>query len=487
MKKTTLFILIFMLIGAAFAQKLSVLIDYKSYYTAAGEPYLEISCFVKGNTVTYLPDEQGKYQAEVRITAQAFQSDSLINKLDYILMSELFDNDDPSSKPDFGDIQNLKLSNGEYLLQFSVTDINTDAKPVYYADVVTVNYPEREVSISEISLYQSISREPKGDIFDKYGFSLKPLFYGFVPESMYTLPFSCEIYNSNKWVEGEKITVKSYITCFENNLMPYVEARYSTQATAKPVVVTFGEIGIYKLPSGNYNLTVEVYSKDSLLLAKNSCFFQRSNPNITLDLADFESVDIKSSFVYQITDTAKLLEYVRFLYPISTPVEKDFYTWRMKKISTESLQKFFYNFWYKRDPVNPQKAWEEYYEKVKLVNREFGCKIVQGYRTDRGRVYLQYGPPNSIYESPYDSHSYPYEIWHYYFCVDQSNVKFLFYNTDLVSNDYQLLHSDKRGEMQDPFWKLKLTNRKTPIYNFDQREPEDYFGGNPKYDWFDHK
>jgi len=486
MKKTTLFILFLVLISTAFAQKLGVLVDYKSYFTT-NEPYLEIATFVSGKTVAYIPNEHGNFQAEVRITVRAFQTDSLINKLDYILTSELFDDNNPANKPDFGDIQNLQLPNGEYLLQFSVSDVNSDAKPVYYTDIVILNYPEKEVSISDISLYQSINREPQGDIFDKYGFSLKPLLYGFAPETMLSLPFSCEIYNTDKWANNEKIIVKSYLKCFETNLMPYPDARYATQTAAKSVVVTFGEIGIFKLPSGNYNLVVEVYNKDSLLLATNSCFFQRSNPSIVVDSLDFEKVDIRDSFVYQITDTAKLLQYVRYLFPISSPMEKDFYTWRMKKISTESLQKFFYNFWYKRDPVNPKKAWEEYYEKVKLVNREFGCKLVQGYRTDRGRVYLQYGPPNSIYESPYDSHSYPYEIWHYYFCVDQSNVKFVFYNTDLVSNDYQLLHSDKRGEMQNPFWQLLLTNRKTPIYSPDLRVPEDYFGGNPKYDWFDHK
>jgi GWxTD domain-containing protein len=487
MKKTTLFILILMLLCSGFAQKLSVLIDYKSYCTASLEPYLEISCFVNGKTVTYLPNEQGKYQAEVRITVQAFHSDSLVNKLDYILLSESFEDSVKSTKPDFGDIQNLQLNNGEYLLQFSVQDVHSDTKPVYYTNVVEMNYPEEEVSISNISLYQNVSRDSQGSLFDKYGFSIKPLFYGYVPETMYSLPFSCEIYNTDKLAENDIITVKSYITCFENNLIPYVEARYSIQVKAKPIVVSFGEIGIYKLPSGNYNLVIEVFGKDSMLLATNSCFFQRSNPNITLDLSDFNKVSVENSFVYQIKDTAKLLEYVRFLYPISTPIEKDFYNWKMNKTPMESLQKFFYAFWLKRNPVNPQKAWEEYYEKIKLVNREFGCKLVQGYRTDRGRVYLQYGPPNSIYESPYDSHSYPYEIWHYYYCVDQSNVKFVFYNTDLVSNDYQLLHSDKRGEMQDSFWQIRLTERKTPIYNIDQRTPENYFGGNPKYDWFDHK
>jgi GWxTD domain-containing protein len=314
-----------------------------------------------------------------------------------------------------------------------------------------------------------------------------PLFYGFVPETVYNLPFSCEIYNTDKFVGDEFLIIKSYITNFENNLMPYPQAYYITQAKANPVVVSIGEIGIFKLPSGNYNLITEVFSKDSVLLASNSYFFQRSNPGIQLNLEDVSMISVENTFVDRIKDSLQLLEYVRFLYPISTPVEREFYQTRMARISAESLKKFFYAFWLRRDPVNPESAWLEYLAKVNHANREFGCKLVQGYRTDRGRVYLQYGPPNSIFESPYDSHSYPYEIWHYYHCVDQSNVKFIFYNTDLVTNDFQLLHSDKRGELQDPYWKMRVTLRKFPIFNLDEREPGSLFGGNPKDDWFIHR
>jgi GWxTD domain-containing protein len=269
--------------------------------------------------------------------------------------------------------------------------------------------------------------------------------------------------------------------------MPYPEARFTTHEKAKSIIVTIGEIGIYKLPSGNYNLVVDVFNKDSVLLATNSCFFQRSNPALALKEEDINLVSIENTFVEKIKDYSQLLEYVKYLHPISTPIEKEFYKIRMNDIPEESLRKFFYAFWFKRDSDNPEKAWAEYLEKVKNANREFGCKLVPGYRTDRGRVYLQYGPPDSLFESPYDSHSYPYEIWHYYYCVDQANVKFVFYNTDLISNDYELLHSNKRGEIQDAYWQIKLTQRQTPNYNIDQRVPEDYFGGNPKDDWFYHR
>jgi len=488
MRKITLFILLFLVAGVTLAQRLSVLVDYKSYCTPAHEPYLEVSSFVNGKTVLYVPNGEGKFQAEVRITLLAFQEELLVNELDFILVSEPFEDSIAATKPNFGGIENIKLPNGEYVIQVSVQDINSTSKPTTFADIIVIDHPQDNVTISDISLYRSIERELKGDIFDKYGFSFVPLFYGFVPETVYSLLFSCEIYNTDKIVgSNEPIFVKSFISCFENNLIPYPEARFNSNFKAQNVVVSIGEIGIYKLHSGNYNLTIEVYSKDSLLLATNSYFFQRSNPSLVLNLEDINAINIVNTFADNIKDSVLLLDYVRSLYPISTPIEKEFYNTKMNRISSESLKRFFYAFWLKRDPVNPEKAWKEYLAKVNHVNREFGCKLVKGYRTDRGRIYLKYGPPNSIFESPYDSHSYPYEIWHYYHCVDQMNVKFVFYNIDLVTKDFQLLHSNKRGEHQDPFWKIKLTQRKTPHFNFDITTPEDYFGGNPKDDWFIHR
>jgi len=487
MKKLLLFTLFLVFTTSIFAQKLSALIDYKSYYSPAGAPYLEISSFINGKTVTYLQNQDGKYQAEVRITVEAFQEDSVVNVMDFILMSEAFEDADRTTKPNFGEIKNFQLHNGEYILQFSLQDMFSDAKPISYVDVVAIDYPKQEVSISDISLYKEISKELTGDIFDKYGFSLKPLFYGYVHDEIYSLLYSCEIYNTNELVGDEQIIIKSHITGFENKLMPYPEAFYTTRAKAKPVVVTFGEIGIYKLPSGNYNLVVEVYNKDGVLLATNSYFFQRSNPKIAFNINDYNAINIQNTFVDQIRDTAQLLQYVRFLFPISSPIEKEFYMTNLSRVSEESLRRFFYAFWLKRDANNPEKAWAEYLAQVKHVNREFGCKLKQGYRTDRGRVFLQYGPPNSIWESPYSAHAYPYEIWHYYYLENQTSVKFIFWNTDLVSNDYELLHSDKRGEFQDPFWKIKVTQRRTPNFNFEVTEPENYYGGNAKDDWFDHR
>ena len=120
---------------------------------------------------------------------------------------------------------------------------------------------------------------------------------------------------------------------------------------------------------------------------------------------------------------------------------------------------------------------------VSYVQERFGSKQVKGYKTDRGRVYLQYGQPNDIKEIPSDPVTVPYEIWHYYYLDDQTNVKFVFYDPSLVGNDYELLHTNKYGETHDPNWKMKLVKKLQPqddIYNSD---PLDYYGGDINGNW----
>lgn len=94
----------------------------------------------------------------------------------------------------------------------------------------------------------------------------------------------------------------------------------------------------------------------------------------------------------------------------------------------EERENFIENFWRRRDP-NPDteenEYREEYYERIAYANQHFASGI-PGWRTDRGRVYIAHGKPDSVESHPsggtYDrpSHegggsttTYPFEIWFY--------------------------------------------------------------------------
>jgi hypothetical protein len=117
---------------------------------------------------------------------------------------------------------------------------------------------------------------------------------------------------------------------------------------------------------------------------------------------------------------------------------------------------------------------------------------MRGYMTERGRVYLQYGPPDQrvlMYNEP---SSYPYEIWQYYTIrgnttnpgtsnqpnnTTQSNKRFVFANFDLVTNNFVLLHSDARGEVRDDRWQTRLVKRDSQYRDLDKNRTDPQYGG----------
>ena len=131
------------------------------------------------------------------------------------------------------------------------------------------------------------------------------------------------------------------------------------------------------------------------------------------------------------------------------------------------MQKFFYNLWKNRNSLNPELAWDEYYQKVKSVNNDFKNFKIPGYLTDRGRVYLQYGAPNSIHSVENASSTYPYEIWHYYKLNNQSNKKFVFVNADFATNEYRLEYSNVNGEVSNAEWRDKIEQDNVPTFGDD--------------------
>ena len=82
----------------------------------------------------------------------------------------------------------------------------------------------------------------------------------------------------------------------------------------------------------------------------------------------------------------------------------------------EEKQKRFLEFWRKRDP-NPNtprnEKMEAYFARVDYANRNFK-HYLEGWRTDRGMVYILFGPPDNVDRHPFDIDAKPYDVWSYY-------------------------------------------------------------------------
>ena len=179
MKRYTLLIIMFLAVTVSQAQGLKAFISHKAYCTNKLQPYIEFTFIVGGNTVHYVPNKQNKFEAGVEIQVDMFRRDSLVNRLHYILSSDQFGDSARADKPDFADIQNVPLPQGEYFLYFYMKDVNGDTNRLSYIDHIVLDFPEDRISTSKLSLYKSISAPESPGLFVKYGYNLPPLYSSF--------------------------------------------------------------------------------------------------------------------------------------------------------------------------------------------------------------------------------------------------------------------------------------------------------------------
>lgn len=110
---------------------------------------------------------------------------------------------------------------------------------------------------------------------------------------------------------------------------------------------------------------------------------------------------------------------------IITPEERKAF---VQMATDEERENFIESFWLRRDPTpdsmeNEYK--EEHYRRIAYANDRFASGI-PGWKTDRGRIYIAYGPADEIeshpsggqYQRPYEegggfTSTYPFEIWRY--------------------------------------------------------------------------
>ena len=485
MKKYTFLFLFLLPVCSLFAQGMKTFISHKAYCSNNLQPYIEFTFIVGGNTVQYVLNDQKKYEADVEIQVDMMQNDTiLVKQLHYILSSDQFGDSTRAGKPDFADVQNVPMPQGEYFLYFYMKDLNSgDTSGLKYIDKISLDFPGDKISTSKISLYKSVSVAKTKGLFVKYGYNLPPLYSGFVPESQYTLPFALEVYNASNILGDAKVKAKCYIEDMETHLSVNPGNIIAMEQPAKDVVLFFNEFNVFNLPSGNYFAVVNLYDEQDSLLLVDKVFFQKSNPSVHLNLDDYSQWDIKGTFVEFDTNRKVLIDNVKCLFPISSFMERDFYDNRLKDVPTDQLQRFFYNFWLRRNPSNPEEGWLNYKKQVDQVQVMFGSRQVKGYLTDRGRVYLQYGAPNDVKSVPSDPVTLPYEIWDYYYLNNQSNIKFVFYDPVLTGNDYELLHSNLYGEVQNPNWRMYLVRRIQTQRDIYDPNPVDYWGNDMDDYW----
>ena len=114
-----------------------------------------------------------------------------------------------------------------------------------------------------------------------------------------------------------------------------------------------------------------------------------------------------------------------------------------KKLLTDKQRdEFVVAFWERRNPTpgtshNPFK--EEHYRRLAFANEHFAGSV-PGWKTDRGRFYVVFGPPDSVDRHP--GFSPPSETWHYRYVEGIGRNVALEFVDKCRCGDYTLINRD---------------------------------------------
>ena len=491
MKRILTLVLLCVLSAQIIAQEKNInsFISYGTFnVTSNNSPYLETYITFDRSSLVYIKQANGQYEAAINLTVLFKQGESIKNYDKYTVTSPQVA-DTANLDGFFMDIQRYSLPNGEYRMEVTVDDANNkNEEPLKVSETIIIDFPEN-ICFSSIIALEDYKPSNAESANSKNGYDLIPMIMPYYPESINKLTFYTEIYNTQKQLgESEKYLLNTYIKTFESNTV--VSSFFFTKRmNVKDTEVIINTMDISTLPSGNYYLVLEARNRNNEVIGYNQFFFQRSNSNYQIDNSVLATISPEKVFSGNINNIDTIREYIRTLEAISSQIEKEYAFNLIKTDDIETMQQYFYSFWASRNALSPQTEWEKYFTQVKRVNASFTAQRMKGYRTDRGIVFLKYGAPDRIVQNYNEPGAYPYEIWHYYTLDKQRNKKFVFMTLDIATNNFQLIHSDAVGEINNNRWTTEIYSRTyspyQQYYNSDGSVNPDVNYGDDAKDYYD--
>lgn len=445
-----------------------LVVETKTFHTAAGQPMVEVNMAILTGTFGMATNERGFQQGRVEVVTLVEQNGE-VKAFGKTMVNgpEVLD----SVSNDLIHQEFFSLPPGLYDLTVEARDATgTDTSVTRYRAPLAVGTLPPSISISDILFAERVVPAQEGER-SKYGYVVVPLLSDYLPSSIHKLNFYAEVHGTERALGKDSLYLLTYqIESYEDKRV-FGPFKRSLRAKAKPVEPVIAEFDIDQLPSGNYVLAVEVRDKVGTLVSRKEQFFQRNNPiAYEYDLQALDHLDLEGKFSNAFADRDSLVEHIASLRPIADPLEAKIIDDRYKDRDMDLMKRFFYSFWANRS-TEPEKAWEAYRLEVIKVNQQFGCRVLRGFETDRGRVYLKYGAPNTMMDRFNEMGTLPYTIWHYYRAGRFTNRRFVFYQPDMVTNCFQLLHSEVPGEMNNPQWNNMLHVRNVALPGVQTQQP----------------
>jgi GWxTD domain-containing protein len=448
MKKIALVCLLLLNFLPIFSMDVSV-----THASFKGQPenYVEVYFYFVGRSLTQIQVDSTHSQATVEITV-LFKQGEIVTKADKFNLKSPA-TIDPAN---FFEMQRIALPNGTYDIEVQMKDLHKAENKATYRSVFIVDYDDKNLRMSDISLLNNYRADSSDSKYTKNGYFMEPLPFQYYDRSATKLIFYNEVYNTDKTI-GDDFLFSYSIEKANAKTDERAVLMGHKRRKAAPYLVNLMSMDIAQLESGNYKLITTIRNRNNDLLIKKELFFQRNNPLLNIKIDSLTSDALDKEFVANLD--AKQLRYALKAVAMLIPDdETSIFKTIVDGTDTMAKKRYLFNYWAKKSPNMPEQAYDEHMMIARGVDKTYGNGFGYGFESDRGRVFLRYGRPDDIITVENENDAVPYEVWVYYKVerTQQTNIKFLFYNPDLIANGYRLLHTTCRGEVQNRQWKRVL-------------------------------
>jgi GWxTD domain-containing protein len=310
------------------------------------------------------------------------------------------------------------------------------------------------MAMGDIQLASNIIQgsENTSSIFYKNTFEIMPIPTSTFGENQPVLFYYTELYNVTVQEDG-KLRIDQHVFNSKGQIVNQKSKSISRSLSSR---VEVGTVMTYKLPTDTYTLVISLIDSTASYGVSSSKKFFVYNPSVEY-VDTFKTVG--SNIVvgmFGVMSEEELDDFFEKSRYIASELEIEKY----EKMTTEGAKReYLTNFWKARDEDlsdDMNYYLKNYIRRIEESNITYKALSKEGWKTDRGRVYLIYGQPSEIERHPNQTETRPYEIW--YYTDIEGGVQFVFGDITGFS-DYMLLHSTKRGELRDDGWQRRIVVR----------------------------
>lgn len=441
-------------------------LDQAQFLGTDKQSYLEIYYSYPENSLQYQKKENNQFGSEVYFTLVIYQNDSLWANKQWKIENQVADTTSLSnSKKHLVDLLRYPIQGGnQYAIHLYARDYYSGKMDSTKSLYTVKKCSEDQVCLSDLLIASNIqpftqTSDPK---FRKKNYEIVPnpkLFFGF---DLHELFYYFEMNHLTQIKPDSQYAVLWQIQDSTGTVVLSNKDNLDWRPLVNESSREIGQIGVWELPNGQYQLSCYLQTSSGKFsgIASHKKFCVRKSA-VQVASADNQAAPIEPlTFLDGFNEKQIDQEYDQ-MYALTTRDIRKHYA-KLKIL--EEKKSMLYNLWTMNATLFGLSARDfryDFLERIKEAHDKYKNSFKVGWKTDQGITFLKYGPPSDIERHPSEAGTKPYEVWVYEEL--EGGVVFVFIDRTGF-NQFELIHSSKRGELSDPNWQRYIATNPTERY-----------------------